>query len=83
MNLFIRVATIRAVSPTVRDWSRRSGNYEAVLRNSLLLFYLEFIMKQSRLNLYTVNLKYIRNLAYVDDNVFPFHHRLERANVLF
>lgn len=27
-------------------------------------------MKQSRLNLYTVNLKYIRNLAHVDDNVF-------------
>lgn len=27
-------------------------------------------MKQSRLNLYTVNMKYIRNLAHIDDNVF-------------
>ena len=28
------------------------------------------MMKQSRLSLYTVNLKYIRNLAKADDNVF-------------
>lgn len=27
-------------------------------------------MKQSRLNLYTVDIKYVRNLAHADDNVF-------------
>ena len=34
------------------------------------LFILEASMKQERLSVYTVNLKYIRNLHNADDNVF-------------
>lgn len=36
-------------------------------------------MKQLRLNLYTVNLKYIRNLAHVDDNVFSVSPQIGKS----
>lgn len=37
-------------------------------------------MKQQRLNLYTVNLKYIRNLHNADDNVFSVSPQVGKSN---
>lgn len=44
------------------------------------LFILEASMKQERLSVYTVNLKYIRNLHNADDNVFSISPQVGKAN---
>lgn len=37
-------------------------------------------MKQSRLNLFTVNLKYIRNLSKADDHIFSISPQIGKNN---
>ena len=57
------MAPIQAVSPTV------SGSDLRLWRTVTAFIFERKIMKQPRLSLYLVDMKYIRNLAHADDHV--------------
>ena len=40
-------------------------------------------MTQLPLEVYRIDMKYIRNLHNIDDRFFPCHHRLGKMNDLF
>jgi len=61
------VAAIRAVNLTVRDLIQQKWKLSRLFFGAAFLLSLRgMIMKQSRLSLFTIDLKYVRNLANHD-----------------
>lgn len=78
---------IKAVSPTGSGTNKSGESYrkwkqsEAALKRSLKLFYEKgwrIDMELKRLNLYLIDMKYIRNLSKADDHVMSVSRKLER-----